>query len=47
VPPRLAGAQAHAPFEYAWLRRLVVTDELDDGAEKENIQNGWAWYAGI
>jgi DMSO/TMAO reductase YedYZ molybdopterin-dependent catalytic subunit len=30
-----------------YLERLVVTDELDDGGEKGNIQNGWAWYAGI
>ena len=25
----------------------VVTDEFDDGLEKGNIQNGWAWYTGI
>jgi DMSO/TMAO reductase YedYZ molybdopterin-dependent catalytic subunit len=30
-----------------YLRRLVVTEEFDDGGEKGNIQNGWAWYAGI
>jgi DMSO/TMAO reductase YedYZ molybdopterin-dependent catalytic subunit len=30
-----------------FLRRIVVTDALDDGGEKGNIQNGWAWYAGI
>ena len=30
-----------------YLRRLVVTEEFADGGEKGNIQNGWAWYAGI
>ncbi len=30
-----------------YLRRIVVTDEFDDGGEKGNIQNGWAWYTGI
>ena len=30
-----------------YLQRIVVTDELDDGGEKGNIQNGWSWYAGI
>jgi DMSO/TMAO reductase YedYZ molybdopterin-dependent catalytic subunit len=30
-----------------YLERIVVTDEFDDGAEKGNIQNGWAWYTGI
>jgi hypothetical protein len=30
-----------------FLHRVVVTDEFDDGGEKGNIQNGWAWYAGI
>ena len=30
-----------------FLRRIVVTDEFEDGGEKGNIQNGWAWYTGI
>jgi DMSO/TMAO reductase YedYZ molybdopterin-dependent catalytic subunit len=30
-----------------YLHRIVVTDRFDDGGEKGNIQNGWAWYAGI
>ena len=25
----------------------VVTEEFADGGDKGNIQNGWAWYAGI
>ena len=30
-----------------YLRRIVVRDTFDDGGENGNIQNGWAWYAGI
>ena len=30
-----------------YLRRIVVTDEFDDGGAKGNIENGWAWYTGI
>jgi len=30
-----------------YLRRIVVTNEFDDGGKKGNIQNGWAWYTGI
>jgi DMSO/TMAO reductase YedYZ molybdopterin-dependent catalytic subunit len=30
-----------------YLRRVVVTDELEDGGEKGNPKNGWAWYVGI
>jgi DMSO/TMAO reductase YedYZ molybdopterin-dependent catalytic subunit len=30
-----------------YLHRIVVTDEFEDGGEKGNIQNGWAWYVGI
>lgn len=30
-----------------YLRRVVVTDELDDGGDKGNPKNGWAWYVGI
>jgi DMSO/TMAO reductase YedYZ molybdopterin-dependent catalytic subunit len=30
-----------------YVHRIVVSDEFDDGAEKGNIQNGWAWYTGI
>lgn len=32
---------------WKYLRKLVVTSELDDGGEKGNVRNGWAWYAGI
>jgi DMSO/TMAO reductase YedYZ molybdopterin-dependent catalytic subunit len=30
-----------------YLKRIVVTDTFDDGAEKGDIRNGWAWYTGI
>lgn len=30
-----------------YVNRIVVKDEFDDGAEKGNIRNGWAWYNGI
>jgi DMSO/TMAO reductase YedYZ molybdopterin-dependent catalytic subunit len=30
-----------------YLQRIVVADKFDDGGEKGNIQNGWAWYTGI
>ena len=30
-----------------FLRRIVVTDHFDDHGKVGNIQNGWAWYAGI
>jgi DMSO/TMAO reductase YedYZ molybdopterin-dependent catalytic subunit len=30
-----------------FLRRILVTDHFDDHGSVGNIQNGWAWYAGI
>lgn len=30
-----------------YLTRLVVTETLDDGGDKGNPKNGWAWYTGI
>jgi DMSO/TMAO reductase YedYZ molybdopterin-dependent catalytic subunit len=30
-----------------FVRRIVVTDEFEDGGADGNIQNGWAWYTGI
>ena len=30
-----------------FLRRIVVTENFDDHGAQGNIQNGWAWYAGI
>src|SRR5262249_53585802 len=30
-----------------YLQRIVVTNEFDDGGEKGDLANGWAWYTGI
>lgn len=30
-----------------YLRRIVITDEFEDGGEDGMIQKGWAWYTGI
>ena len=30
-----------------YLRRIVVTDEFEDGGAKGSIQNGWSWHNGI
>jgi len=30
-----------------YLTRLVVTSEFDDGGQKGDLANGWAWYTGI
>ena len=30
-----------------FLTRLVVTEHLDDGGDKGNPKQGWAWYTGI
>jgi DMSO/TMAO reductase YedYZ molybdopterin-dependent catalytic subunit len=30
-----------------YLRRIEVTETLDDGGDKGNPKNGWAWYVGI
>jgi DMSO/TMAO reductase YedYZ molybdopterin-dependent catalytic subunit len=30
-----------------YIKRIVVTEEFDDGGKNGNIQNGWAWYVGI
>jgi DMSO/TMAO reductase YedYZ molybdopterin-dependent catalytic subunit len=30
-----------------FLKSITLTDKFDDGGDKGNIQNGWAWYNGI
>jgi DMSO/TMAO reductase YedYZ molybdopterin-dependent catalytic subunit len=30
-----------------FLSRIVVTETLDDGGDKGNPKNGWAWFVGI
>jgi DMSO/TMAO reductase YedYZ molybdopterin-dependent catalytic subunit len=47
APVRLRVERQMGYKSMKFLRRIVVTDEFDDGGEKGNIQNGWAWYTGI
>jgi DMSO/TMAO reductase YedYZ molybdopterin-dependent catalytic subunit len=42
---RVEGQLGYKSMKY--VRRIVVTDEFQDGGERGNIQNGWAWYTGI
>jgi len=30
-----------------FVTRITVTEHLDDGGDKGNPKNGWAWYAGV
>ena len=30
-----------------YLQRITVVNEFDDGGEKGDLANGWAWYTGI
>lgn len=30
-----------------YIKKIVVTSQLEDGGKKGNIKNGWSWYAGI
>ncbi len=30
-----------------FVRKVTVTDWLEDGGDQGNPKNGWAWYAGI
>jgi len=47
APVRLRVERQMGYKSMKYLERIVVTEELDDGGEKGNIQNGWSWYAGI
>jgi DMSO/TMAO reductase YedYZ molybdopterin-dependent catalytic subunit len=47
APARLRVERQMGYKSMKFLRRIVVTDEFEDGGEKGNIQNGWAWYTGI
>ena len=47
APVRLRVERQMGYKSMKYLQRIVVTDEFDDGGEKGNIQNGWAWYTGI
>jgi DMSO/TMAO reductase YedYZ molybdopterin-dependent catalytic subunit len=47
APVRLRVERQMGYKSMKYLTRIVVTDEFDDGGDKGNIQNGWAWYTGI
>jgi DMSO/TMAO reductase YedYZ molybdopterin-dependent catalytic subunit len=47
APVRLRVERQMGYKSMKYLRRIVVVDEFDDGGDKGNIQNGWAWYTGI
>ncbi len=47
APVRLRVERQMGYKSMKYLHRIVVKDEFDDGGEKGNIQNGWAWYTGI
>ena len=47
APVRLRVERQMGYKSMKYLHRIVVTDEFDDGGDKGNIQNGWAWYTGI
>lgn len=46
APVRLRVERQMGYKSMKYLHRIVVTDKFDDGGEKGNIQNGWAWYTG-
>ena len=47
APVRLRVERQMGYKSMKFLKRIVVTEEFADGGDKGNIQNGWAWYAGI
>jgi DMSO/TMAO reductase YedYZ molybdopterin-dependent catalytic subunit len=47
APVRLRVERQMGYKSMKYLRRIVVSDEFDDGGMKGNIRNGWAWYTGI
>jgi DMSO/TMAO reductase YedYZ molybdopterin-dependent catalytic subunit len=47
APVRLRVERQMGYKSMKYVQRIAVVDEFDDGGEKGNIQNGWAWYTGI
>ena len=47
APVRLRVERQMGYKSMKYLQRIVVADEFDDGGQRGNIQNGWAWYTGI
>ncbi|MEO8682380.1 MAG: molybdopterin-dependent oxidoreductase [Vicinamibacterales bacterium] len=47
APVRLRVERQMGYKSMKYVKRIVVTDKFDDGGDKGNIKNGWAWYTGI
>ena len=47
APVRLRVERQMGYKSMKYVNRIVVFDEFEDGGEKGNIKNGWAWYTGI
>ena len=47
APVRLRVERQMGYKSMKYLKRIVVTDQFEDGGKKGNIQSGWAWYTGI
>ncbi len=47
APVRLRVERQMGYKSMKYVKRIVVSDTFDDGGQKGNIQNGWAWYTGI
>ena len=47
APVRLRVERQMGYKSMKFLTRLVVTEHLDDGGDKGNPKQGWAWYTGI
>ena len=47
APVRLRVERQMGYKSVKYVKRIVVTDEFNDGGDKGNIRNGWAWYTGI
>jgi len=47
APVRLRVERQMGYKSMKYIHRIIVADRFDDGGDKGNIQNGWAWYTGI
>jgi DMSO/TMAO reductase YedYZ molybdopterin-dependent catalytic subunit len=47
APVRLRVERQMGYKSMKYVQRIAVVDEFEDGGQKGNIQNGWAWYTGI
>jgi DMSO/TMAO reductase YedYZ molybdopterin-dependent catalytic subunit len=47
APVRLRVERAMGYKSLKFVRRIIVTDDFQDGGPDGNIQHGWSWYTGI